>query len=102
MGFGVKRTHCRNNIMVWVKFIFIKLLIIFLFFFLRSHLQHMEVSRLGAESELQPPAYTTATATWNPSQICELHHSSWQPGILNPLREARDQTHILMDARWAR
>ena len=24
---------------------------------------HMEVPRLGVESELQPPAYTTATAT---------------------------------------
>ena len=26
-----------------------------------------------------------------------LHHSSWQHRILNPLSEARDQTHILMD-----
>ena len=33
------------------------------FFFLGPHLQHMEVSRLGVESELQLPAYTTATAT---------------------------------------
>ena len=27
----------------------------------------MEVGRLGVESELQPPAYTTATATPDPS-----------------------------------
>ena len=26
----------------------------------------MEVPRLEFESELQPPAYTTATATWDP------------------------------------
>ena len=26
-----------------------------------------------------------------------LHHSSWQRWILNPLSEARDQTHNLMD-----
>ena len=26
-----------------------------------------------------------------------LHHSSWQPWILNPLSMARDETHILMD-----
>ena len=28
--------------------------------------------------------------------ICDLHHSSQQHRILNPLREARDQTHNLM------
>ena len=37
----------------------------------------MEVPRLGVESEL--------------------HHSSQQPWILNPLSKARDQTRILMD-----
>ena len=31
-----------------------------LFVFLGPHLQHMEVPRLGVESELQLPAYTTA------------------------------------------
>ena len=35
----------------------------FFFFFLALHLWHMEVSRLGVASELQFPAYTTATAT---------------------------------------
>ena len=37
----------------------------------------MEASRLGVElEELQLPAYTTATATPDPSHICDLHHSS--------------------------
>ena len=35
--------------------------------FLGPHPQHMEVPRLGVESELQLPAYTTATATPDPS-----------------------------------
>ena len=56
----------------------------------------MEGSRLGAKSELQLPAYTIATATLAPSHVCNLHHSPWQHHILNPLREARDQTHILL------
>ena len=56
----------------------------------------MEVPRLGVESDLWPLAYTTATQ--NPSRVCDLHHSSWQRRILNPLREARDQTRVLMDA----
>ena len=41
--------------------------------------------------------YTTATATRDPSQICDLHHSSGQRLIINPLSEATDATHILMD-----
>ena len=48
----------------------------------------MEVSRLWVESELQLPA--TATATQDPSCICDLHCSSWQGQILNPLSEASD------------
>ena len=31
----------------------------------------MEVPRLGVELELQLPAYTTATATWDPSRTCD-------------------------------
>jgi len=46
------------------------------------------------------PAYTTATATWDPSCICDLHHGSQQRWILNPLSEARDRTCILMDTSW--
>ena len=57
----------------------------------------MEVPRLGVESELQLPAYTTATAIQDPSLVCDLHHSSWQHWILNSLSGARDQTCILMD-----
>jgi len=37
-----------------------------LFFFLGLHLQHVEVPRLGSESKLQLPAYTTATAMQDP------------------------------------
>ena len=51
---------------------------------------HVEVPGLGTESELQLPTYTTATAMPDPSWVCELHHSSWQHWILNPLIEARD------------
>ena len=70
--------------------------ILFYCLFLGLHLQHMDVPRLGVESELQRLAYTTATATQNPSHICDLHHSSWQRWILNPPSKAKDQTHNLM------
>ena len=70
---------------------------LFFFVFSGPYLWHMEVLRLGVELELQLPAYTTATAMPDLSHICNLHHSSRQRWILNPLSEARDQTCVLMD-----
>ena len=58
----------------------------------------MEVPRLGVKSELELLAYTTTTATSDLSLVCDLHHSSHQHQILNPLSEARDQTYILKGA----
>ena len=37
-----------------------------------------------------------ATATQDPSHVCNLHHSSQQRWIPNPLSEARDRTRNLM------
>ena len=62
----------------------------------------MEVPRLGVESELQLLAYATATETQDLSHTCDLHHSSWQCQIANPLSEARDRTYILMDTSQIR
>ena len=72
------------------------------FIFLGPHLWHMEVPRLGFESELQLMAYATVTATWDPSHVCDLHHSSQQCQILNPLSEAKGRTCILVDTSWLR
>ena len=58
----------------------------------------MEVPRLGTKSELQLPA--TATATWDPSCVCDLCCSLPKRWILNPLSEARDRTHNLMGTSW--
>ena len=72
----------------------------------------MEVPRLRVQLEPQLPAYTTATglhqshsnarsklATPDPSCVCDLHHSSQQRQILNPLGRARDRTRNLMVPR---
>ena len=76
---------------------------VFLFFcFLGPHPQHKEVPRLGVELELQLPMYTTATATQDLSHGCDLHRSSWQHQIPNPLSKARNWTHILMDTSQIR
>ena len=68
----------------------------FCFFFGGGTPWHMEVPRLRAESDLWLLACATATATPDLSQVCDLHHSSWQCRILNPMSEARDRTLIFM------
>ena len=57
----------------------------------------MEVPRLGVQSELQLPVYTTAIAMLDPSCIFDLHRSSRQHQVLNQMKEARDVTRILTD-----
>ena len=57
----------------------------FFFCFLGPHPQHMEVTRLGVESEMQLQACGTATTTQDLSLIFELYHSSQQRRILHPL-----------------
>ena len=83
---------------------FLSFFCFFFFFLLFSipHLWHMEVSRLGVESELQRPVYAAATAMPDMSCVCNPHHSSRQHWIPNPPSEARDQTHILMDTSQIR
>ena len=58
----------------------------------------MEVPRLGVESKLQLPAYTTATETPGPSCICDFHCSLLQCQILDPVNEVSDQICILKPA----
>ena len=70
------------------------------FVFWGVHPWHMEVPRLGVELELLLPACARATATQDPSCICDLYHSSWQLQIVNPLRKARDRTCNLMVSSW--
>ena len=64
------------------------LLLLLSFCFLGPPTRRMDVPRLGVESELQLPAYTTAaataTATQDPRRICDLHLNSQQSWFLNP------------------
>ena len=75
--------------------------VFFSFVLLGPPLRHMEVPRLGVELELQLLACTTATAMQNLSRcVCNLHHSSRQRQIPDPLSKARTSTCILLDTGW--
>ena len=85
----------------WTFSFFLSFFLFFFFvfcYFFGQLLRQMEVPRLGVESELYPPAYARATAMQDLSRICNLHHSSRQHRILNPLSKARDRTRVLTDA----
>jgi len=69
-------------------------LFLFFLFFFRAEPTAYRVSQ--ARGPIRATAYTTATATQDPSHICDLHHSSQQCQILNPLSKARDPTRNLM------
>ena len=85
---------CNSNFSLCQFNFFIILFILFFcysFFFPQGpHLWHMEVPRLGVQSELQLLAYTRATTAQDLSHVCNLHYSSQQCRILNPLSKARD------------
>ena len=62
----------------------------------------MPIAYRGSQAKGRIGAVATSlhhshTATPDPSHVCNLHHSSWQCRILNPLDEARARTHIFMD-----
>ena len=59
------------------------------------HLVHMEVPGLGVRLDC-----TRATAMQDLGRVFDLHHSSQQHQILNPLSKARDRTHNLMVPSW--
>ena len=69
----------------------------FLSFFFRATPTAYGKSQAGVKLELQLLAYVTATATPDQRCICDLHHSSQQCQIFNPLSGTREKTHILMD-----
>ena len=73
-----------------------------LFFFLSSQDHTLGIWRFPARGLIRAvaTAYTRATATPYPSHICNLHHSSWQCWILNPLSKARDGTCNFMVPSW--
>ena len=80
-----------------IDFVFLSFFYLFIYCFLGPHAWHMEIPRLEVKLEVWLPAYAKATATWDPSHVCNLHHSSQQRRIHNPLSKARDRTHIFMD-----
>ena len=99
-----------SHLLLWVDlrslgvclFVCLFFVFVFVFCFLGLHPWHMKVPRLGVELELQLLAYTTATAKPDLSLVYNLHHSSRQCQILNPLSEATDQTCNLTAPRWIR
>ena len=67
------------------------------FFFVFCLLRATPVAYGASQARRRVEAVAMTTATWYLSHVCNLHHSSWQCWILNPLSEARDRTRVLTD-----
>ena len=97
----MSRTHSHSRHTATPSSLFSFILFIFLFLLFRAAPAAYGGSQAGVESELQLPAYATATAIQDLSHVCDLHHSSRQHLILNPPSEARNQTLNLSTApQW--
>ena len=84
-------------------FLCIQLLLLFIFifiFFLGPYLGHMEVPRLGVESELQLQVYATATALPALRPFCDLHCSLQQCWVLTRLIKDRNGTTSSQTICW--
>ena len=68
------------------------------FFFLTATPVAYGISQSRGRIGAAAVPYATATATPDPSWICDLHCRSWQHQILNPLVESQDWTPILTEA----
>ena len=61
------------------------------------------IENLGIDNIVKiKKAAAIARAESEASRVCDLHHSSWQHGILNPLNKGRDRTCNLMVPSWIR
>ena len=86
-----------ENNLVFIKYVFFFIFFAFFFFFRATPTAYgssQAKGRIGAVAA----SLHHSTTMWDPSHICDLHHSSQQCRIPDPLSKARDQTGILMDA----
>ena len=65
-------------------------------FFFKAAVTHMEVPRLGVESELQLLAYATATATQDRNLSMTYTTAYGNDGTPHPLSKARNRTRIFV------
>ena len=76
---------------------------VFLFCFVllfRDALEAHGSSQARGQIGATPAGLCHSHSNTGSSCICDLHRSSWQHWIPDPLSEARDQTCILMDISW--
>ena len=86
-GWGITQFVC----------LFVCLYFCFFFFFFRARPEACGDSQARGQIRAAAAGLYPARATQDPSCVSDLHHSSQQRWVLNPLSEARDRTHILVD-----
>ena len=81
----------------WTYLFFIYWGFIYLFIYFRSPLIAQGSYQARGWIRAAPAGLHHSHSNADLSCVCNLHHSSWQHLILNPLMEARDWTWVFMD-----
>ena len=94
------RATFHSNLKDWVFFVCFVLFVCLFVCYVRAAPMAYGGSQarglIGAVASSLP----TVIAMQDLSQVCNLHHSSWQRQIRKPLSETRDRTCVLMDPSW--
>ena len=91
------------NILFCPFFLQSALLLFFFFFLFRATPMAYGSSKSRGAVGAAAAGHITATAMlWDLSHVCDLHHSSRQHWILNPLSKAKNQTQVLVDTSQIR
>ena len=89
LTFCLKEEYCTPNILFFFVFSFLS-------FFFSFQGQTLSIWRFPGQGSIGATAASLHTATQDLSHVCDLHHSSPQHPIFNPLSKARNQTCNLM------
>ena len=94
------KTNYKHKLCLIINLFFQVIKEIFFFFFFLFSASGAVTPGLGGQIRAAA-TYATATATATATcSICDLHHSSQQLWILNPLSKTRDKTCILEFPSW--
>ena len=96
----VKASKPKSKMFIYKTAEVVFVLNLYIFFLFRAAPMSYQSSQARGQIRAIAAGLPHSHSKQDPSCICDLHHSLWQCWIPDPLNEARDWSHILMDTSW--